>query len=121
MLGEFLLRLAIALPLVCGLAVVSLYAVKRGWVRLPALPGRRPLAAPGAQASSAPGSLAILAVKSLSPAVRIAVVRFSGRDFLLGVSSQGVVLLKDAAVESTGGTSTGVTSIRDIPARESAA
>lgn len=46
MLGEFLARLAIALPLVCAAAVVTLLAVKRGWIRLPdscsPVPGQNP-------------------------------------------------------------------------------
>ncbi len=93
MLAEFLLRLAIALPIVCGLAAASLFAVKRGWVRLPAFaglsPGRRP-------ASGHPdAALAILSVKSLSPAARIAVVGFGGRELLIGVSGQSVSLLAE--------------------------
>ena len=35
MVGEFLLRIAVALPLVCAAAALTLWAVKRGWLRLP--------------------------------------------------------------------------------------
>ena len=98
MLGDFLLRLAVALPLVCGLAVASLFAVKRGWVRMPALLGgsaaRSPVSAGGA------GALAVVAVKSLTPSARIAVVRFGGRDLLVGLSGQAMVLLAETGGEA---------------------
>lgn len=94
MLGDFLLRLAVALPLVCGLAVASLFAVKRGWVRLPPL-----LAGSGAKSSVAVGGagvLSVVAVKSLSPSARVAVIRFAGRELLVGLNGQAMVLLAEA-------------------------
>ena len=36
MLGEFATRLAVALPLVCLAAVLTLIAARRGWLSLPA-------------------------------------------------------------------------------------
>lgn len=86
MLGEFLVRLAVALPLVCGLAALSLLAARRGWLRLP---GWRS-AAPGPAQGSV---LEVLAVRSMSPTARLAVIRFDGRDHLLGVTGQSVALL----------------------------
>jgi flagellar biogenesis protein FliO len=92
MLGEFLLRLAVALPLVCALAAVSLLAVKRGWLRLPGFPPARG-ARPAARHAS---SLEVLAVQSLAPTARLAVVRFAGRDHLVGCSGQSLALLATA-------------------------
>jgi flagellar biogenesis protein FliO len=89
MLDEFLLRLAIALPIVCALAALTLLAMKRGWLRLPGLALR------SAPANTADTGLAIVAVKSLSPAARVAVVRFAGRELLVGVSGQGLMLLAE--------------------------
>lgn len=89
MLGEFLARLAIALPLVCAAAFASLLAVKRGWIRLPAFTRRQPL-----PATAQP--LDLVAVKSVTPTARLAVVRFDGRDHLVGVSGQHIALLATA-------------------------
>lgn len=88
MLAEFAARLAIALPLVCLAAVLTLMAVRRGWLALPGFTAHR-------QRSPDPGqqALSIDCVKSLSPAARVAVVRFRGRELLLGVSGPSVVLL----------------------------
>jgi flagellar biogenesis protein FliO len=86
MLGEFLVRLAVALPLVCGLAALSLWGVRRGWLRLPGLRSAALL-----PPQSAP--LEVLAVRSMSPSARLAVIRFDGRDLLLGVTGQSVALL----------------------------
>jgi len=99
MLGEFVLRLAIALPIVCGLAVVSILAVKRGWLRLPSLPSLPSLSGfanlRSATIASADVPLHVVSVRSLSPAARLAVVRFAGRELLIGVSGQGLLLLAE--------------------------
>lgn len=86
MFGEFVMRLAIALPLVCGLAALSLWAVKRGKLRLPAL-------ARATRGSSAEPLLDVLDVRSLSPVARVAVIRFDGRTHLVGVAGQTISLL----------------------------
>jgi flagellar protein FliO/FliZ len=94
MLGEFLLRLAIALPLVCGLAVLCLWAVKRGRLRVPGL-----LATGGAAAGRTPAGqalLEVLEVRALSPGARLAVVRFGGQAHLVGVAGQTITLLAEA-------------------------
>lgn len=101
MLGEFLVRLAVALPLVCGLAALCLWGVRRGWLRLP---GWRSAALLPQQ--SAP--LEVLAVRSMSPTARLAVVRFDGRDLLLGMTGQSIALLArtDAAAPAQAPTPT---------------
>ncbi|MGQ5700675.1 flagellar biosynthetic protein FliO [Sandaracinobacteroides sp. A072] len=86
--SDYLLRLAVALPLVLLLAAITLLAAKRGWL---------PFAAPGPGkpwlAGREQAMLEIRQVTALGPGARIAHVRFGGRDLLLGVSGQGVVRL----------------------------
>jgi flagellar biogenesis protein FliO len=86
MLGEFVTRLAIALPLVCGLAVLCLWAWKRGRLTWPAMALPRRMPAGG-------GVLDVLDVRALSPTARVAVIRFDGRTHLVGVSGQTISLL----------------------------
>ncbi|WP_448585261.1 flagellar biosynthetic protein FliO [Thermaurantiacus sp.] len=88
MLAEFLLRLAVALPLILATAVALLFAVKRGWLPLPATFG--PLAEP--DHPNAP-RLDVIAARALQPGVRVAVVRYAGQDFLVGITPAGVSLL----------------------------
>ncbi len=90
MLGEFLARLAIALPLVCGLAALSLWAVRRGRLKLPGLT---------LAARTQPGGalLDVLEVRAISPVARLAVIRFDGRTHLVGVAGQSISLLAPAA------------------------
>ncbi|MFN3370631.1 MAG: flagellar biosynthetic protein FliO [Sphingomonadaceae bacterium] len=86
--GDFLLRLAIALPLVCAAAVLGLLALRRwrgGPVGLPGLSAR-------------PARLSLLSVVALGPAARVALVRLDGRDLLLGVSGATMVLLAEGDV-----------------------
>lgn len=90
MLGEFLVRLAVALPLVCGLALLLLLAVRHGWLRLPGVMMAKPPAGTKVE------PVEILATKPLTPAARIMVVRFAGRELLLGVGAQGPVVLAEA-------------------------
>lgn len=94
MLGEFLTRLAIALPLVCAAAVLCLLAVKRGWFKLPSFANRTANPA-------TPQALEILGVKSISPTARVAVVRFDGRTHLIGVSAQQIALIASAVPEES--------------------
>lgn len=98
MLQEFLTRLAIALPLVCAAAVVALLAVKRGWIPWPRTlrTGKR-TPAPHA----ALPDFAVTAIKSLTPAGRVAVVRFHGRDHLVGITGNALVLLATAGTDSS--------------------
>lgn len=89
MLGEFLARLAIALPLVCGLAVLCLWAMRRGRLKLPNLALR---------SRGQPGEalLDVLEVRAISPMARLAVIRFDGRTHLVGVAGQSISLLAPA-------------------------
>ncbi len=100
MLGEFLLRLAIALPLVCGLAALCLWGVKRGRLRLPGL-------ATAGRPGDGEALLEVLEVRALSPGARLAVVRFGAQAHLVGVAGQTITLLAQAdtaaAAPQTGG------------------
>jgi flagellar biogenesis protein FliO len=90
MLGEFLLRLAVALPLILAAAVGLLWAMKRGWIRLPAAFG----APAGCDAEPRHGPrLDLVAARALQPGVRVAVLRYAGQEFLVGVTPAGVSLL----------------------------
>jgi flagellar biogenesis protein FliO len=86
MMGEFLLRLAVALPLVCAAAALALWAVKRGWIGLPRM-ARMPRPGP---------ILDLRASCLLGPGVRLAVVRFGGRDLLIGQSGGSIALISSA-------------------------
>lgn len=94
MLGEFLARLAVALPLVCGLAVLSLWLLRRGRLRLPG----RGLSGLGltAGARDREALLDVLEVRAISPVARLAVIRFDGRTHLVGVAGQSISLLAPA-------------------------
>ena len=96
MLGEFLLRLAVALPLVCGLAALCLWSVKRGWLPMPGFALRGPHATtPRTARDSSP--LDLIATRSLGPGARLAVVRFDGRDHLVGQSGAAMILIASTA------------------------
>ena len=96
MLGEFLLRLAVALPLVCGLAALCLWSVKRGWLPMPGFALRDSHAgAPRTERDSSP--LDLIATRSLGPGARLAVVRFDGRDHLVGQSGAAMILIASTA------------------------
>lgn len=97
MIGDFLLRLAVALPLILMLAVGVLLAARRGWIPLPGGPApglplrwRRGAAHPPADA---PPTLDVVAVRGVAPALRLAVVRFRDEELLVGVAPQGFQLL----------------------------
>lgn len=85
--GDFLMRLAIALPLVCALAVLVLLVLRR-W-------GGGRLAARLARPRPRP-RLAVESVATLGPAARVALVRLDGRELLVGVSGGAIVLLADS-------------------------
>ena len=94
MLGEFVRRLLVALPVVCLLAVLAILLLRRSKV-LAGQPGgsalwRRLPFAPAATATPVP---LLLGVRQITPAARLAVVRFGGRELLLGVSAQSFTLL----------------------------
>ncbi len=92
MIADFLLRLLVALPLILGLAVGTIFLMQRGWLPLPGgrLPGRAGL---GGILPPEEARLDLVASRVLQPGVRVALLRHAGRDYLVGVSPQGVTLL----------------------------
>jgi|TARA_R110000850_G_scaffold30665_11_gene84719 flagellar protein FliO/FliZ len=87
LIGDYVLRLAIMLPLVCGLIVAGLWLAKR--YNLGGLTG-------GLKARSATRSAARLSeTVFLTPAVKLAVVDFEGKRLLLAVTKQGANLLSE--------------------------
>lgn len=98
MIGETLLRMAIALPLILLLAAATLLAARRGWLPLPviglAAPGARSRRRLAAEERSAPRpSLDLVAVRAIGPTLRIAVVLWHEEELLIGIAPQGCQLL----------------------------
>jgi flagellar protein FliO/FliZ len=83
LIGDYVLRLAIMLPLVCGLIVAGLWLAKR--YNLGGLTG-------GLKARSA---ARLSETVFLTPAVKLAVVDFEGKRLLLAVTKQGANLLSE--------------------------
>lgn len=77
-LGPYLARLALLLPLLCGLIVVGLWAAKR-YVGLGA-------------AGTGP-ALRVVGAATLGPGARLAVVAFADRHLLVSVGRSGTQLL----------------------------
>lgn len=88
MIGDYLTRLAVALPLVLLLAIAVIWAVKRGRLAWPIDRAHPP---------APPAPLEIVASRALTATSRVAVVRFDGRDHLLAVSGGTVMLVAVAA------------------------
>jgi flagellar protein FliO/FliZ len=80
---DYLSRLALALPLVLALAVAAIFAIKRGWLRLPTR-------------TADTGLLRTLATLTPTPGVRLVAVEFDGRRVLLAVSKNGVTPIEVA-------------------------
>jgi len=77
---EYILKLAVMLPLVCGLMIGSLYLWRRLEQRLPGNSGER-----------------ILSVKEtmiVAPGLKLAVLEFQGRKLLVSVGRGGVTLIE---------------------------
>ena len=79
--GDYLSRLAVALPLVVMLMIGLWYAAKRGWIKVP-----------GATSGGEP-ALRPIATLSLGPGSRLIVVDFDGQRLLIAASRQGIMLL----------------------------
>ena len=78
---DYVLRLAVVLPLLLlGLGAV-LFAAKRGLIRLP-----------GVATCEAP--LKVVQVVNLGPGAKLAVAEFGGKRLLIGVGRDGVRLLR---------------------------
>ena len=82
MMWAYLLKLAILLPLVCGLLVGCLYAWRKLEARLPRGQSQR--------------LVQVQETMLLSPGLRLAVVAFAGRRLLVSVSRTGVTLVDRA-------------------------
>ena len=79
MIGTYLLKLAILLPLCCGLLIATLYAWRKLQARLPGQPATR--------------SIRVRETMMISPGLRLAVIDFEGRRLLVSVGRGGVGLV----------------------------
>ncbi|MDG5488305.1 flagellar biosynthetic protein FliO [Sphingomonas sp. FW199] len=79
MMWEYILKLVVLLPLVCGLLVGSLWLWRKLEARLP-----------GQQADR---RIQVKETMMVSPGTRLAVVEFEGRTLLLSVARSGVTLI----------------------------
>ena len=84
---EYLLRLALLLPVLAGLIWGSLWLTRTLQSRLAGV-------APGASARQ----LQLVETSLIAPGVKLAVVRFREREILLGLSRHGMVRLSEAPV-----------------------
>ena len=81
MMGTYLLKLALLLPLVCGLMIGCLFL----WRKLEArMPGR---------AAGATRMLRVSETMMISPGLRLEVLEFEGRKLLVSVGRGGVNLI----------------------------
>lgn len=87
---EYLLRLALLLPLLGGLIYGSLWLTRWAQNRLNGAPG----AASGRQ-------LQLVETSLIAPGMKLVVVRFHDREILLGCTRQGMVRLGEAPVAAT--------------------
>ena len=79
MIGTYLLKLALLLPLVCGLMIASLFLWRKLQARMPGQPATR--------------TLAVKETMMVSPGLRLAVLEFEGRRLLVSVGRGGVNLI----------------------------
>jgi len=87
---EYLLRLALLLPLLGGLIYGSLWLTRWAQTRLNSTPGT----ASGRQ-------LQLVETSLIAPGMKLAVVRFHDCEILLGCTRQGMVRLGEAHVAAT--------------------
>ncbi|MBX9795349.1 flagellar biosynthetic protein FliO [Sphingomonas sp.] len=80
MMWEYILKLVILLPLVCGLMIGSLYLWRRLESRLPGQQGER--------------MIQVRETMMLSPGLKLAVIEFDGAKLLVSVSRSGVSLVE---------------------------
>ena len=79
MMWEYILMVAVLLPLVCGLMIGCLYLWRRLETRLQATQGER--------------MLTVKETMMLSPGLKLAVLEFEGRKLLVSVGRGGVSLI----------------------------
>lgn len=77
---EYILKLAVMLPLVCGLMIGSLYLWRRLEQRLPGNSGER--------------MLSVKETMIVAPGLKLAVLEFQGRKLLVSVGRGGVTLIE---------------------------
>ena len=82
MLWSYILKLAVLLPLVCGLMIGCLYAWRRLEGRMPGKPQSR--------------LIQVRETMMISPGLRLAVLDFEGRRLLVSVGRGGVTLIEKA-------------------------
>ena len=87
---EYLLRLALLLPVLAGLIWGSLWLTRWLQTRLGGVPG-----APGGGRQ-----LQLVETSLIAPGMKLAVVRFHDREILLGCTRQGMVRLGEAPATS---------------------
>lgn len=88
-MADYLWRLALALPLVLmGVLALLLVLHRRGGGALPGWPVGR-----GAAARAAAPERLVVSVQSVTPHARVALLRFAGREHLVGISGETIVLI----------------------------
>ncbi|MBV7256994.1 flagellar biosynthetic protein FliO [Pacificimonas sp. WHA3] len=78
-MSEYVVRLLIVLPLICGMIVASLWIAKRLQGRTLALGTKR-----GERMAE------VVEVQGVSPGVKLAVIGFAGKRVLVGIDKQGM-------------------------------
>jgi len=78
-IGTYLLKLALLLPLVCGLLFLCLWAWRKLEGKLPGTPANR--------------MVAVKETMMVSPGLRLAVIEFEGKKLLVSVGRGGVTLI----------------------------
>ena len=79
MIGTYLLKLALLLPLVCGLLIACLWAWRKLEQKLPGNQGTR--------------MIAVKESMMISPGLKLAVLDFEGKRLLVSVGRGGVALV----------------------------
>ncbi len=79
MMWSYILKLAIMLPLVCGLMIGCLLLWRKFETRMPGKPTTR--------------LIAVKETMMISPGVKLAVIEFEGRRLLVSVARSGVTLV----------------------------
>ena len=87
---EYLMRLALLLPVLAGLIWGSLWLTRWLQTRLSGAPGGT-----GGAGAGAERSLQLVETRLLAPGMKLAVVRFHDREVLIGCTRQGIVRLSE--------------------------
>ncbi|MDR6144737.1 flagellar protein FliO/FliZ [Sphingomonas sp. SORGH_AS870] len=85
MLWSYILKLAVLLPLICGLMIGCLYLWRRLESRMPGRPATR--------------LIHVRETMMISPGLRLAVIEFEGRNLLVSVGRGGVQLVDKVEVK----------------------